>query len=250
MVISKSKVVTRTGAALTAAAIVVPLMSAIAAGPATATRAPSITASPATRPCTRAGRPTRRPPTATPWTPAAVHGDHGPALRDAVPLRPHPQQVHPLAGHVRELERPATYTIHVRNSVKWSNGSSLTGADVAYSINLAKANPAVPYSNMASTSGRARPPAATRSRSTSPAPPRTPPGRTTCGTSPYCPRAPGRAVRHRSGHGRQHQPRQQRADDAVPAGTTRPKPATRTTPTGGAPPSWASRSTSSTSATR
>ena len=46
MVISKRKVVTRTGAALTAAALLVPLMSAIAAGPASATRAPSITSFP------------------------------------------------------------------------------------------------------------------------------------------------------------------------------------------------------------
>jgi len=43
-----------------------------------------------------------------------------------------------------------TYVIHVRNGVKWTDGSPLTGADVAYSINLAKTNPAVPYSNLGS----------------------------------------------------------------------------------------------------
>ena len=46
---------------------------------------------------------------------------------------------------------PTTYTIQVRNGVKWSNGSALTGADVAFSINLAKTNPAVPYSNLGHT---------------------------------------------------------------------------------------------------
>ena len=42
----------------------------------------------------------------------------------------------------------STYTIAVRNGVKWSDGSALTGADVAYSIGLAKTNPACPYSNL------------------------------------------------------------------------------------------------------
>ena len=38
-----------------------------------------------------------------------------------------------------------TYTIHVRDNVKWSNGAPLTGADVAYSINLARTNALDPY---------------------------------------------------------------------------------------------------------
>jgi peptide/nickel transport system substrate-binding protein len=38
------------------------------------------------------------------------------------------------------------YTIHVRPGVKWTDGQSLTGADVAYSINLARTNAADPYS--------------------------------------------------------------------------------------------------------
>lgn len=41
-----------------------------------------------------------------------------------------------------------TYTINVRNNVRWSNGSALTGADVAFSIGLAKTNPSVGYSNL------------------------------------------------------------------------------------------------------
>ena len=47
-------------------------------------------------------------------------------------------------GSPPQAAGPATtYVIAVRNGVKWSDGSSLTGADVAYSINLAKTNPAV-----------------------------------------------------------------------------------------------------------
>jgi peptide/nickel transport system substrate-binding protein len=38
------------------------------------------------------------------------------------------------------------YVINVRSGVKWSDGQALTGADVAYSINLARTNAADPYS--------------------------------------------------------------------------------------------------------
>ncbi len=43
---------------------------------------------------------------------------------------------------------PSTYTIVLRNGVTWSNGKPLTCTDVAYTIMLAKTNPAVPYSNL------------------------------------------------------------------------------------------------------
>jgi len=39
-----------------------------------------------------------------------------------------------------------TYVINVRSGVKWSDGTALTGADVAYSINLARTNATDPYS--------------------------------------------------------------------------------------------------------
>jgi peptide/nickel transport system substrate-binding protein len=38
------------------------------------------------------------------------------------------------------------YTINVRSGVTWSDGTPLTGADVAYSINLARTNSSDPYS--------------------------------------------------------------------------------------------------------
>jgi peptide/nickel transport system substrate-binding protein len=47
-----------------------------------------------------------------------------------------------------------TYTIQVRSGVKWSNGTPLTGADVAYSINLARTNTSDPFnSNVATVTG-------------------------------------------------------------------------------------------------
>jgi peptide/nickel transport system substrate-binding protein len=42
----------------------------------------------------------------------------------------------------------STCDITLRSSIKWSNGKPLTSADVAYTILLAKTNPAVPYSNL------------------------------------------------------------------------------------------------------
>jgi peptide/nickel transport system substrate-binding protein len=51
----------------------------------------------------------------------------------------------------------STYTISVRNNVKWSNGTPLTGADVAFSINLAMTNANDPYhANVASVEERDR----------------------------------------------------------------------------------------------
>jgi peptide/nickel transport system substrate-binding protein len=45
----------------------------------------------------------------------------------------------------------STYTIQVRNGVKWSDGTTLTGADVAYSINLALTNKNDPFNSNVST---------------------------------------------------------------------------------------------------
>jgi peptide/nickel transport system substrate-binding protein len=44
-----------------------------------------------------------------------------------------------------------TYTINVRNGVKWSDGTPMTGADVAYSIKLAMTNKSDPYSSNVAT---------------------------------------------------------------------------------------------------
>jgi len=44
-----------------------------------------------------------------------------------------------------------TYTMQIRNGVKWSDGTALTGADVAYSINLARTNKSDPYASDVAT---------------------------------------------------------------------------------------------------
>jgi len=44
-----------------------------------------------------------------------------------------------------------TFTIQVRSSVKWNDGTPLTGADVAYSINLARTNKSDPFSSNVAT---------------------------------------------------------------------------------------------------
>lgn len=48
-----------------------------------------------------------------------------------------------------------TYTMQIRNGVKWTDGKALTGADVAYSINLAKSNKSDPYASNVSTVSKA-----------------------------------------------------------------------------------------------
>jgi peptide/nickel transport system substrate-binding protein len=45
----------------------------------------------------------------------------------------------------------STYTMQIRNGVKWSDGQPLTGADVAYTINLARTNKSDPYSSNVAT---------------------------------------------------------------------------------------------------
>jgi peptide/nickel transport system substrate-binding protein len=45
----------------------------------------------------------------------------------------------------------STYTIQVRSGVKWNDGTAFTGADVAYSINLALTNKSDPYSSNVAT---------------------------------------------------------------------------------------------------
>jgi peptide/nickel transport system substrate-binding protein len=47
------------------------------------------------------------------------------------------------------------YTINVRSGVTWSDGTPLTGADVAYSINLARTNATDPYSANVATVAKA-----------------------------------------------------------------------------------------------
>ena len=137
------------GAAITAAALVVPLMSAVAASPASATRAPSITSFPRDETLYTSGT-AYSPPSN--WNPldsgSRYTGTMGLLYETLFLYDPIHNKYLPWLATGGSWTGPSTYTMQVRNNVKWSNGSSLTGADVAYSINLAKANPAVPYSNL------------------------------------------------------------------------------------------------------
>ena len=218
MVISKRKVVTRTGAALTAAALVVPLMSAIAASPASATRAPSITSFPRSETLYTSGTAYSPPSNWNPLdTGSRYTGTMGLLYETLFLYDPIHNKYLPWLATSGSWTGPTTYTLQVRNNVKWSNGSALTGADVAYSINLAKTNPAVPYSNLGQYLwAQARWPMATPSPSTSPARPLTRPGKTTSGTSPSYPNRFGRNSRLRSRSPGPIRPCELGADDARP----------------------------------
>ncbi len=149
MVISKRKVVTRLGAALTAAALVVPLMSAVAASPASATKVPSISSFPRDETLYTSGS-AYSPPSN--WNPldggSRYTGTMGLLYETLFLYDPIHNKYLPWLATSGSWTGPTTYALQVRNNVKWSNGSALTGNDVAYSINLAKTNPAVPYSNL------------------------------------------------------------------------------------------------------
>ncbi|WP_300602573.1 ABC transporter substrate-binding protein [Trebonia sp.] len=54
-------------------------------------------------------------------------------------------------GNLNAGWKGSTYVINVRSGVTWSDGTPLTGADVAYSINLARTNATDPYSANVST---------------------------------------------------------------------------------------------------
>ncbi len=134
MVISKRKVVTRTGAALTAAALLVPLMSAIAASPASATRAPSITSFPRSETLYTSGTAYSPPSNWNPLdTGSRYTGTMGLLYETLFLYDPIHNKYLPWLATSGSWTGPTTYTLQVRNNVKWSNGSALTGADVAYS---------------------------------------------------------------------------------------------------------------------
>lgn len=71
----------------------------------------------------------------------------GPAARALVPYDPvHPRCIPWLA--TRGSWEGTNYVLHVRNGVEWSDGAALTGADVAYTVNLAKTNLGAPWTEL------------------------------------------------------------------------------------------------------
>ena len=131
MVTSKKKVAVRCGTVFTAAALALPLLSFVGTGTASAAKVANDVSFPRSRLCTRAGRctpPDQLQPLGQ-WQ--SLCRDHGAGLRASLPLQPHHQQVHAVAGHGRQVEREHLHH-RVRNGVNWSDGSALTGADVAF----------------------------------------------------------------------------------------------------------------------
>ncbi len=149
MVIAKRPVVNRVATAVTAAALVVPLLSAVAASPASATKAPSITSFPRSETLYTSGTAYSPPSNWNPLdTGSRYTGTMGLLYETLFLYDPIHNKYIPWLASSGSWTGPATYTIQIRNNVKWTNGNALTGADVAFSINLAKTNPAVPYSNL------------------------------------------------------------------------------------------------------
>jgi len=72
------------------------------------------------------------------------------------------------------------------------HGSPLTGADVAYTINLAKTNPAVSYSNLVALGMIGATASGNTVTVAFKSPARTRRGRTSYGTMPSCPNRSGR----------------------------------------------------------
>ena len=152
MVISKRKALTQMGVAFTAAALVAPLMSAAGAGPAAAARVASTTTSfPRNETLYTSGTAGNSPNNFNPNDLGSLYTGTAGLLYEPLflydPL--HNKYIPWLASS--GSWNGDTYTIHVRNGVDWvssPNGSvtgALTGADVAFSINMAKTNAADPW---------------------------------------------------------------------------------------------------------
>ncbi len=149
MVTSKKKLAVRCGTVFTAAALALPLLSFVSTGTASASKVANAVSFPRNETLYTSGTRLLAPrPTSTPSTPAtSTPAPWGCCTSPSSSTTPSPTAIMPWLA-TSGTWSGSTYTIAVRNGVKWSDGTPLTGADVAYSISLAKTNPAVPYSNL------------------------------------------------------------------------------------------------------
>jgi len=145
MVKSKKSAVLRIGTAFTAAALALPLLSFTPAG---ASKVPSGITFPRNETLYTSGTAYGAPGNFNPLDAGARYtGTMGLLYEPLFLYNPVTNKYMPWLATAGSWHG-STYTIYVRNGVKWTDGAPLTGADVAYTINLAKTNPAVPWSNL------------------------------------------------------------------------------------------------------
>ncbi len=158
MVISKSKAVARLGTALTAAALVAPLVSAAGAGTAAAaTRAANTTSFPRNETLYTSGTAGNSPNNFNPNDLGSLYTGTAGLLYEPLFLYDpiHNKYIPWLA--TSGSWSGDTYTIHVRSGVDWVSSpggtveGTLTGNDVAFSIDMAKTNSADPWNANVST---------------------------------------------------------------------------------------------------
>jgi peptide/nickel transport system substrate-binding protein len=149
MVTSKKKVAVRCGTVFTAAALALPLLSFVGTGTASAAKVANDVSFPRQQTLYTSGTMYSPPTNFNPL-------DNGSRYAGTMGLVYEPLFLYnPITnGYIPWLATAgkwsgSSYIISVRNGVTWSDGSPLTGADVAFSIGLAKTNPAVAYSNLA-----------------------------------------------------------------------------------------------------
>jgi peptide/nickel transport system substrate-binding protein len=152
----------RLGIAAAAVGIIVPLLTTgLATTPATASP-PSITSLPRNETVYTSGTAYSAP---TNWNPLDTGnyatGTEGLLYETLFNYNPVTNKYTPwLAKSGSWNAAGTTYTIDLRPGIQWSDGTPLTSADVAYTINLAK-NPVVPYSNLGTYIGSVTTPNAT-----------------------------------------------------------------------------------------
>ena len=148
MVTSKKKMVVRCGTVFTAAALALPLLSFVSTGTASAAKVANAVSFPRNETLYTSGTEYGPPTNFNPLNTGNYYtGTMGLLYEPLYLYNPITNSYMPWLA-TSGTWSGSTYTIAVRNGVKWSDGTPLTGADVAYSISLAKTNPAVPYSNL------------------------------------------------------------------------------------------------------
>ena len=237
MLIHKRKMAVGFVTAVAAFSLMLPLLGAGASGASTHTSQGSLDHEPsrATRPSTRAAPRTAHRPSGTRWTWATTRPGHEGLLYETLFLyNPVANSYVPWLAKSGTWTTPSTYTIVLRNGVTWSNGKPLTCADVAYTIMLAKTNPAVPYSNLGAYLSGVSCTNATTAVVTFSSPAYTQWHELPLARPDHQPVGLVEVVPGQAGDRRQHPPDRFRPDAALSPPTTK-RSCTRTTPTGGRP---------------